>query len=85
MIGMTAQRPTTLLEGKALVIWLELTTEKKGSHTTSKALLEIVIRETTKGYPRGVGASQELSHIKSAGVVTTAFQPSAAVCWTPRK
>ena len=78
--GTKAKKLPTLLEGKALVIWLELTTEKKGSRTTSKALFEIVIGETTKGCPRGVGASQELSHIKSADVVTTAFQPSAAMC-----
>ena len=44
-------------------------------------LHEIAIRETTKGCPRGggAGASQELSPAKSAGVVTAAAQPSAAV------
>ena len=42
-------------------------------------LLEIAIQETTKGCPRGVGASQELSPTKSAGVVAAAVQPSAAV------
>ena len=32
-----AKKLPTLLEGKALVIWLELTTEEKGSYATSKA------------------------------------------------
>ena len=47
-----------------------------GSQAT---LLEIAIQKTTKGCPRGGGASQELSPTKSAGVVAAAIQPSAAV------
>ena len=32
-----AKKLPTLLEGEALAIWLELTTEEKGSYMTSKA------------------------------------------------
>ena len=34
---MKAKKLPTLLEGEALAIWLELTTEEKGSYATSKA------------------------------------------------
>ena len=42
-------------------------------------LLKIAIRETTKGCPRGGGDILRTKPAKSAGVVTAAVQPSAAV------
>ena len=36
---MKAKKLPTLLEGEALAIWLELTTEEKGSYATSKAII----------------------------------------------